>query len=94
MSALPDKLIKKLEKVAEIARVEKRLRFLGLVHHDLLPQDRWDVIVSADLLVPWSTGAIAYVAGLLSRELTDGEMIKIAQIVALPRDNELIRALS
>jgi hypothetical protein len=93
MSTLPDNLRKKLEKVAEIVDAEKRLDFFGVVRRDSLPFERWDVIVSARRLIPWSTDAITYVAGLLRRNLTDREIINIAQVVALPRNNELIKSL-
>ena len=42
---------------------------------------------------PWSTDAIMYLAGLLKEELTNAEMIQIAQVAVLPRDNEWIISL-
>ena len=94
MSTLPDNLRKKLEKVAKIVDAEKHLDFFGVVRRDSVPFARWDVILSARKLVPWSADAIIYVAGLLRKGLTDREIIDIAQVVALPRDNELIKSLS
>lgn len=94
MSALPEKFVKKLKRVAQTIDSEKLLYFFAAVHHDLLPPNRWDVLVSAKGLVPWSIEAIDYVGGLLKKELTSQEFIQIAQVVALPRDNELIASLS
>lgn len=94
MKAAHDRFINKLKKVAEIVAAEKQLDFFGLVHHDSAPPDLWDLLVSAKKLVPWSADAIRYIVGLLKQELTDDEMVKIAQVVALPRDSELVAALN
>jgi hypothetical protein len=93
MSTLSDRLVKKLGKVAQIIDAENQLYFLGLVHHDHLPPNRWDVLVSAKKLVPWSVEAIEYVARLLKKELTNQEFVQVARVVVLPRNNQLIASL-
>jgi hypothetical protein len=94
MSAAQERFINKLKKVAETVAAEKQLDFFGLVHHESAPPDLWDLLVSARKLVPWSADAIRYIVGLLRKELTDEEMVRIAQVVALPRDNKLVAALN
>jgi hypothetical protein len=91
---MSEALIKKLKKVAKLIDADKGLHFFALVHDEAEPPDRWDVIVSAEKLVPWSTEAIQYIARLLRKELTDREIVQIEQVVPLPRDNELIKSLS
>mgnify|MGYP001411273459 CR=1 FL=1 len=93
MSKLSDKLVKKLQKLAAVVDAEKQLYFFGLVQTESGPADRWDILVSAKKLAPWSTEAIKYIAELLRKRLTAAEMIQISQVVALPRDNELIASL-
>jgi len=94
MSRLSEALLKKLKKIANVVDAEKQLHFFAVVHDDSEPPDRWDVLVSAEKLAPWSTEAIQYIARLLRRELTDQEMVQIEQVVPLPQDNELVRSLS
>lgn len=94
MNRASETLIRKLERVANLIDAEKRLHFFGLVHDETEPPDRWDVIVSAEKLVPWSTEAIQYVARLLRSELTDREIVQIEQVVPLPPNNELIKSLT
>ena len=90
------KLVAKLDKVADVVAEEKpKLRFFGLVHRITSPWDRWDVLVCSDKLVPRSIEAIRYILGVLkAKKLTRAEMIRIARIVVLPRNHELIAALN
>lgn len=90
-----DKFLAKLQKVAkDIAAEKPTLHFFGLVHDDEAPPDRWDLLVSSDQLKPWSMEAIRYVVHhLRQKRLAANEMVRISQIVALPRDNVLIRDL-
>lgn len=94
MSTLSETFIKKMKKIAEVVDSEKQLYFFGLVHHDQLPADRWDVLVSAKKLAPWSDEAIIYLAGLLRKTLKDKEMVKIAHVAVLPRNHNDIVSLS
>ncbi|MFI5380939.1 MAG: hypothetical protein ACHRHE_16700 [Tepidisphaerales bacterium] len=91
-----DRMVGKLEKVADVVADEKpRLRFFGLVHRITSPWDRWDLLVCSDKLAPRSIEAIRYILEVLkAKKLTREEMIRIARIVVLPRNNELIAALS
>ena len=93
MIGMSDKLIGKLKRLAEVVDAEKHLYFFAVLQHELMP-DRWDILVSAKELKPWSADAIDYMADLLKRELTKAEMIQIAQVAVLPRDNEWVVALS
>jgi len=93
MIGLSETILKKLTKVAAIVNAEKQLYCFGVIRHEAAP-DRWDVVVSAKKLRPWSTDAIIYLAELLKKELTIAEMVQIAQVVVLPRDNEWIVALN
>jgi hypothetical protein len=89
-----DNLVVKLNAIAPIIDAEKpQLRLLALVHRDNAPHDRWDLLVSSDQLVPWSVEAISYIVGLLKKELTVEDMIRIARVVALPTDNALVNDL-
>ena len=88
------KLRNKLKRVAEIVAKEKpKLHFFGLVHRVDVP-DRWDLLVSSDKLAPWSMEALKYIAGQLKKALTADEIIRIARIVALPRNNAVIASLA
>jgi len=83
----------KLTRVAEeIAADKPELHFFGLVHRAEAP-DRWDLLVSSDQLVPWSMKALNFVVEHLKKILTTEEMVQIAQVVALPRDNKIIQSL-
>jgi hypothetical protein len=94
MTAQSDKLIEKLQKVAQAVEQEKpELHFFGLVHRNDTP-DRWDLLVSSDQLVPWSFAALNYIAGHLQKILTTEERVRIAQIVALPRNHPLLKDLN
>ena len=87
-------LYDKLEIVADIIATEKPdLHFFGLVHRLEAP-DRWDLLVSAGQLEPWTLKSLNYVVGRLRKVLTDEEMVRIARVVAMPKDNEVIRWLS
>jgi len=76
MSTLPAGLRKKLNRVAEIVDAEKHLDFFGAVRRDSLPFERWDIIVSAKGLIPWSADAITYIAGLLRKHLIRWTILK------------------
>jgi hypothetical protein len=91
MSSFFDKL-NRLAKV--VARERPKLYFFGLVHRIEAPHDRWDLLLSSEKLEPWSMDALKYVAAHLKEELTDEEIIRISQIVALPKDHPVILALS
>lgn len=93
MTQLSDKFVKKLQKIAEAVDAEKQLYFFGLVQNEAGPPDRWDILVSAKGLAPWRTESIRYIAELLRKRLTAGELIQISQVVPLPRENKLIAAL-
>ena len=87
-------MLEKLKRVAETVNSERpKLHFFALVHRVDAP-DRWDLLVSADKLKPWSMDALKYVAALLKTELTVDEIVRIAQVVVLPRDSKVIISLS
>src|SRR5271154_6971447 len=91
---MTDSLRNKLKKVAAIVAAEKpKLHFFGLIHRVDVP-DRWDLLVSSDKLAPWSMEALNYIADHLKKVLTAKEIISIAQIVALPRNNSVIASLT
>jgi hypothetical protein len=83
-----------MKKIAKVLDAERQLHFFALVHDDSEPPDRWDVLVSAEKLAPWSTESIQYIARLLRKELTDQEMVQIEQVVPLPLNSKLIASLS
>jgi hypothetical protein len=83
-----------LTKVAkDIAKERSKLHFFGVVHPTDAPYDRWDLLVSSDKLTPWSTDSIRYIVGRLKDHLSSEEMVKIAMVVALPKNNPIIAAL-
>lgn len=87
-------LLDKLKKIAAVVDAEKpKLHFFALVHRVDTP-DRWDLLVSSDKLEPWSMEALKYIVGHLKKELTAEEIIRISQVVALPRDNKVIASLN
>jgi hypothetical protein len=92
MITLSAKLKRKLEKVA--AAIPK-LHFLGVVHRTNAP-DRWDLLVSAGELTPWSLDALKSIDKCLKEvgKLSAEELVTFAQIVALPPKNEVIQTLS
>jgi hypothetical protein len=94
MSRLSAKFARKFHKIARIVDADKQLYFFGVLQHETGPWDRWDVVVSAKKLRPRSIAAIEYLAKLLKKELSLQELIQIAQVVALPRDHEVIASLS
>ena len=78
----------------DIAAEKPTLHFFGLVQRAEAPPDRWDRLLSSDQLKPWSMEAIRFVVDhLRQRRLAANEMVRISQIVPLPRDNALIRDL-
>ena len=83
----------RLEKLARLIDDDKGLDFLGLVHRTDAP-DRWDLVVSSPALEPGGVDALRYVAGRLPKALKKSEIISLARIVALPRENELLSRLS
>lgn len=84
----------KLEKIAiRISQEKPRLHFLGLVHRTGALHDRWDLLVSSDKLAPWTMEALNYVVDQLKKVLTSDELIRIARVIALPRDNPVIASL-
>jgi hypothetical protein len=87
-------LFEKLGEVAATVAAEKgELYFFGLVHRVDAP-DRWDLLVSSEQLEPWSLKALNYLVERLRKVLADQEMVEIARIVSLPRDNKVIKRLS
>ncbi len=85
--------VNKLKKIAVVvARERPTLHFFGLVHRVDAP-DRWDLLVSSDQLAPWSMEALNYLADLLKKELTSQELVRIARIVALPQENDVVTSL-
>jgi hypothetical protein len=94
MSGFSENFVNKLKKVAdEVAREKSKLYFFGLVRRDDAPPNRWDLLVSSERLQPWSLEAINYIVEQLKKKLTADEMIRIARIVVLPRNNSLITDL-
>jgi hypothetical protein len=57
--------------------------------------DRWDLLVSSDKLTPWSPESLKYIVEKLQKvgKLSPEDMVRIARVVALPRDNEVITEL-
>jgi hypothetical protein len=89
-----DKLAEKLERVAAaVAKEKPTLHFFGLVARPSGPPDHWDLLVSSDQLVPWSLDAIHYLVNRLKKALTLSEFVRIARVVALPKDSEFIADL-
>jgi hypothetical protein len=85
----------KLKSVARaIADDRPKLHFFGLVHPVEAPNDRWDLLVSSDKLTPWNADSIRYVVNLLNEQLSPEEIVKIATVVTLPKDNDVVVALS
>jgi hypothetical protein len=86
-------LLERLKKVASIVNAERpKLHFFGLVHPVDAP-DGWDLLVSSDRLEPWSMEALRYIVGRLKKALTAKEMVRIAQVVVLPRNHKAIAGL-
>src|SRR6185295_15810955 len=63
-------------------------------HREQAPHDRWELLVSSDELEPWSRKAVEYIAKFLKRQLTAAEIVRIARIVALPTDSDLVSSLT
>ena len=94
MSRISPPVRKKLASIAEvIAREKGPLHFFAVVQRSAVA-DRWDILVSAKKLKPWSIEAIRYIADLLQKRLSVGEIVQVARIVPLPRDNALVEDLS
>src|SRR5690349_18673258 len=74
---------------AALDRGRGPLAVLAIVHRIGAP-DRWDLIVSSAGLQPWTMDALNYTNKHLQRELTSEQMIRIARIVVLPADNEVV----
>ena len=94
MTPLSVKLIEKLRKIAsDIAQEKPKLHLVGLVHRVDAPPGDWDLLVSSDKLDPWNIDSIKYVVGQLKRRLRPAEMMSIATVVPLPRNNALVARL-
>jgi hypothetical protein len=86
-------LFKKLELVATRVEREKGLYLLAVVHPVGGLHDRWDLLICSPELEPWSTDAMRYMAALLQDVLRVEDIVRIARIVVLPRDNDVVAAL-
>lgn len=86
-------LFDKLESIAARVDKERGLYFFAAVHPTGGLHDRWDLLVSSPNLKPWSMDALRYVSGLLQKALTVADIVRIARINVLPRENEVIASI-
>ena len=83
----------KLHPLADQIDRAKGLGFFAVVHRANGLYDRWDLLISSPKLKPWSIEALRYIAGLLQKALTADELVRIARIVVLPPESEVITSL-
>jgi len=84
----------KLRKIAErIAREKPKLHFVGLVPHEILP-DQWDLLISSDQLDRKGMEGLRYLDKTLKKHLTTREFLKITQMVIMPHDRAMLKKLN
>jgi len=86
-----DTIIDKFNLIEKIISQEKgNVKLLALFELEDNVQDRWDVIISAENLIPDDIESLKFVVNILQSVLTEKEMVKISKAVLFDPNDEFI----